>query len=139
MTFYISSPNVVMEARRKMMQRLFDDRCDSERVLTFPMNMSSNENEYILTAMLPGLSQEQVNIQFTEGTLSIDGEYSDPELEGQEIHFKELPIGHFSRSIEFKDAVEADRIEAELKNGILTVHIPKTEEAKPKTIKIATK
>ncbi|MBA4376067.1 MAG: hypothetical protein C0401_07845, partial [Anaerolinea sp.] len=136
MTFYVTSPATAIEARRRMMRQLIDDSFDTERVLTIPMDLMSNENEYLISALLPGLSSEEVNIQFNNGTLTIDGEYQDNHKEGFGVHLSELPIGRFSRSIEFNDPVEPEKIEAEMKNGILTVRIPKTEEAKPKTIKV---
>ena len=138
MTYYISTPNAV-EARRRMMRRLINDTFESERALTVPMNVVSNDDEYIISAMLPGLTADQVNIQFNNGTVTIDGNYEEIEQEGFESHLSELPVGRFSRSLEFNNPVAGDKITAEMKNGILTIHIPKAEEAKPKTIKIISK
>jgi HSP20 family protein len=134
MTYYISTPTI--EARRRLMRRLIENSFDSDRALTFPMELSSTPEEYILSALLPGLAAEEVNIQFNNGVLTIDGQYSEKRLEGNEYHLAEFPVGKFSRSIEIKDAVKSELIEAVMKQGILIVHIPKAEEAKPKTIKI---
>jgi HSP20 family protein len=103
------------------------------------MELKSTENEYTLRAMLPGLSTEEVNIQFNDSVLTIDGEYSAISEEGKESLFSEMPVGRFSRSLEIKDPVVVEKIEASMKDGILTIHIPKAEEAKPKTIKINAK
>lgn len=139
MNFYITTPTSVMEARRRMMRRMFDESVEEEPTFSIPMNLSSNQDDYTVTAFLPGLASEAVNIQINNGVLTIDGEYPESQLEGQDVHLSELPVGKFSRSIEFTNPVAAEKIEANLKDGVLTLRIPKAEEAKPKTIKIATK
>lgn len=139
MNFYFTTPTSVMEARRRMMRRMFDENVEEEPTFSIPMNLSSNQDEYTITALVPGLSSEAVNIQFNNGVLTVDGEYPEVQQEGQDVHISELPVGKFSRSIEFNNPVAAEKIEASLKDGVLTLRIPKAEEAKPKTIKIATK
>lgn len=139
MTFYYATPSSVMEARRRMMRRVFDESIDTEPTYSIPMNLNSNEDEYVISAFVPGLASEDVSIQFNGGTLTIEGEYPEPQTEGLQSHLSELPVGKFSRAIEFNDPVATDKIEASLKNGILTLHIPKAEEAKPKTIKVVAK
>jgi HSP20 family protein len=139
MNFYFATPTTVMEARRRMMRRLFDENEEAEPVYSVPMNLSSNTDEYVLTAFVPGMTSEGVNIQFNSGVLSIEGEFPEHQVEDHDIHLAELPVGKFSRSIEFSDAVNSEKIDAQLKDGILTLHIPKAEEAKPKTIKVVTK
>jgi len=101
--------------------------------------MKVNENEYTLTALLPGLSTDEINIQFNNGTLSIDGEYQEIRDEKSEYLFSEMPAGKFSRSVEINDPIVSEKISAGMKDGVLTIHLPKAEEAKPKTIKINAK
>jgi HSP20 family protein len=139
MNFYFTTPTSVMEARRRMMRRMFDETVEEEPTFSIPMNLSSNQDEYTITAFVPGLPTDAVNLQFNNGVLTVDGEYPETQLEGQEVHLSELPVGKFSRSIEFNNPVDAEKIEANLKDGVLTLRIPKAEDAKPKTIKIATK
>ncbi len=139
MNFYFTNPTTTMEARRNMMKRMIEDIGTVQPVRSIPMDLRSNENEYIVTAYLPGLPSEAVNIQYNNGTLSIDGEYPEQSFEGLQTHLNELPVGKFSRSIEFADPIAADKIDADLKDGILTLHLPKAEEAKPKLIKIKSK
>lgn len=139
MTLYIRTPELAAETRRRMMRKMMEDSYNTDRVLTFPMELKATENEYVLKAMLPGLSAEDINIQFTDGVLTIDGEYTSISEEGAEYLFSEMPVGRFSRSLEIKDPVVIEKIEASMKDGILSIHIPKAEEAKPKTIKINAK
>jgi HSP20 family protein len=130
---------MIAESRRRMLRRMIEDSNSSERVLTFPMELKATENEFIVKAMLPGLSTEEINIQFNNNVLTIDGEYTSINEEGKECMSSEMPVGRFSRSLEINDPVLVEKIEAIIKDGILTIHIPKAEEAKPKTIKINAK
>lgn len=139
MTLYFRNPEMIAESRRRMLRKMIEDSNSSERVLTFPMELKATENDFILKAMLPGLSAEEINIQFNDSVLTIDGEYTSISEEGKECMFSEMPVGRFSRAIEIKDPVVVEKIEASMKDGILTIHIPKAEEAKPKTIKINAK
>jgi len=139
MTLYVRNPEMVAEARRRMMRKMIENSFNAERVLSFPMEMKSANDEYTLTGMLPGLSADEVNIQFNNGLLTIEGEYQDIRDENAEYLFSELPVGKFSRSIEIDDPIVPDKIEASMKDGVLTIRIPKAEEAKPKSIKIIAK
>lgn len=139
MTLYFRTPEMIAESRRRMLRRMIEDSNSSERVLTFPMELKATENEFIVKAMLPGLSTEEINIQFNNNILTIDGEYTSINEEGKECMFSEMPVGRFSRSLEINNPVVVEKIEAIIKDGILTIHIPKAEEAKPKTIKINAK
>ncbi len=139
MTLYIRTPEMIAESRRRMMRRMLENTFNQERVLSFPLELKVNENEYTLTALLPGLSTDEINIQFNNGTLSIDGEYQEIRDEKSEYLFSEMPAGKFSRSVEINDPIVSEKISAGMKDGVLTIHLPKAEEAKPKTIKINAK
>lgn len=139
MTLYFRNPEMIAESRRRMLRRMMDETYNTDRVLSFPLEMKATENDYTLKAMLPGLSAEEINIRFEDGVLTIDGEYTSISEEGKECLFSEMPVGRFSRSIEIKEPIVVDKIDASMKDGILTILIPKAEEAKPKTIKINAK
>ncbi len=134
MTYYLSAPQI--EARKRFMRQLIENSYDRERVMSFPLDLYASSEEYVLTALLPGLTAEDVALEFVNGILTISGEYVDKRSEENEYFFSELPIGKFSRAIEFNEPVKQDKIDASMKQGLLTVHIPKAEEAKPKSIKI---
>jgi HSP20 family protein len=137
MTLYVN-PNAVMEARRRMMRRMVADSFDNGRVMTFPVELSETAEEYTLRAMLPGMSADDVNIELNSNVLTISGEYKVAENREQPL-VDEFPNGRFARSFELSDAVLAEKIEASMSNGILSVRIPKAEEAKPRTIKVVAK
>lgn len=137
MTLYVN-PNALMEARRRMMRRMVADSFDNGRVMTFPVELSQTDEEYTLRAMLPGMSAEEVNIELNSNMLTIEGEYKVAENREEPL-VDEFPSGRFARSFELSDAVLADKIEASMSNGILSVRIPKAEQAKPRTIKVVAK
>jgi len=104
----------------------------------FPLvNLTEDKDGYYVRAELPGLKSNELDISVTGNTLSISGERKIAN-EGENIryHRREREAGTFSRIISLPGEVNADRIEAELKNGILKVHIPKAEKAKPKQITV---
>lgn len=139
MTLYVTNPQAVMEARRRMMRRMFDENFAEERVMSFPVDLSETSEEYTLKAFLPGLSAEEVNIEYNNNTLSINGEYKAEEDDKAEKLLNEFPAGRFGRSFELAEPIVVEKIEASMSNGVLTVRIPKAEEAKPRTIKIVAK
>jgi len=139
MSLYFRNPELIAESRRRMLRKMMDETYNTDRVLSFPLEMKATENDYTLKAMLPGLSAEEINIRYEDSVLTIDGEYTSISEEGKECLFSEMPVGRFSRSIEIKEPIVVDKIEASMKDGILTILIPKAEEAKPKMIKINAK
>jgi HSP20 family protein len=138
MTLYFTNPNAVLEARRRRMQRILEESFNGERLMSFPVDLVETDDAYTLRAMLPGLKTEDVNIQLNNSILTIDGEYKAGEEGGQRL-MSEFPGGRFARSFELADAIVGEKIEATMADGVLTLHLPKAEEAKPRTIKIKVK
>jgi HSP20 family protein len=104
------------------------------------MNITEYENELVVTAELPGVKKDQVKVTFENGILKVDGQpkpYETPK-EAQ-VLLNEMRICVFSRSIRINVEVDADKITAELEDGILSVRLPKIEEAKPKQIEVKVK
>jgi len=86
--------------------------------------------------MLPGLKPEELEIQIVNETVSLKGEFK-PEIDEQAAYIlQERPSGKFCRTVTLTDMVDASKAEAKMENGILTLSIPKAEEAKPKMIKV---
>jgi len=108
-----------------------------EMVLPFPLDVEEREDAIIITANLPGVRHEDLTIEFKDNTLSVSGEFSIDRPEEASFILMERPTGKFSRSLRFRIPLEADKAEASLKDGVLTLRLPKSEQAKPKTIKIA--
>jgi HSP20 family protein len=91
----------------------------------------------VLKAELPGLSPEDVEIRVENNTLYLKGERNfEKEVKEQNYHRVERSYGTFTRTFSLPNSVDADKVAANFKDGVLTLTMPKKEEAKPKTIKI---
>ena len=105
----------------------------------FPLvNVTEDSGKYYLRAELPGVKDDALDIQATSKTLTISGErlISNEGRAAARYHRREREAGRFSRVLAMPGEIDADRIEAKLENGILTVMIPKAEAAKPRQIKV---
>ncbi len=109
-----------------------------ENVMRLPLDAYVTDEEIVITAPVPGLDPENVEITLEENTLTIKGEINPP-LENVEYLFQERPYGQFSRSVMINVPVEVDQAEAKFENGVLTLILPKSKEARPKVIKINAK
>jgi HSP20 family protein len=132
---------------REAMDRLFEESVvrPGSRLLTpfgageLAVDMYETDNEVVVTASLPGVKPEDVEVTITGDTLSIKGETkSETKVEKANYLRQERRFGAFARTIALAAAVQADKAEAKFKDGVLTLSIPKAEEAKPKTIKVKT-
>ena len=101
---------------------------------------SETPEEFSVTAELPGLKMEDVSVECENGTLTLRGSKKEERKEietDRKFHLWERSYGEFQRSFTFPTAINEDKIVAEYQNGVLTVHLPKTAEAKGKAKKIA--
>jgi HSP20 family protein len=104
-----------------------------------PVDISETGEEYLIRAALPAVKKEDVEVTYADGLLTLSGERRQKEeVKDEKFHKVETFYGNFSRSFVLPDAIEADAIRAETKDGVLTVHVPKTkiEVKKPTTIKV---
>jgi HSP20 family protein len=101
------------------------------------LNVSETEAGYEVSAELPGLKPEDVKVELKEGNLWISGEKKEEtEEKGKTFHRIERRHGEFRRMIQLPGAVEDDKVEAKFVNGVLNVHVPKSEKVKPKRIPV---
>ena len=108
------------------------------------VNVAETKDEFTVTAELPGMKPENVNVDFTDGMLTIKGEKVDEKTEKEDdrtFYMWERRFGTFQRTLPFPGGIDEKKIAAEFKDGVLTVHLLKTEEVKPKrqAIPIVTK
>lgn len=106
------------------------------------VNVEERDEEILLTAELPGLSDENIDIELENNVLTISGEKEERREEGESggrFHLVERSFGSFRRSFTLPRTVEADGIEAHVDNGVLTVRMPKAAEAKSRKIGVARK
>lgn len=104
---------------------------------SFPLNVYQEHDELKVEALLPGVSQEDLQIDVDRGVLTIAAKRHGWEPgEGQSWYLREIHAGQFSRSLSLPFPVETDRATASFTNGVLTLTLPKSEAAKPKRITI---
>lgn len=96
------------------------------------------QDEYVFQAELPGWTREQVSLNFENQTLTLSGNRQLQNGDGRQYHRVEGFYGQFSRSFTVPGVVDFNRVQAEMKDGVLTVHLPKREEAKPRQIEVKT-
>lgn len=130
---------------RKDMDRLFDEFFTMPTAAptgwSMPMvDMYQTEDDIVVKATLPGLEPEDLDIQITGDVLNIRGEIKhEVEEKDAKYHLREHRHQSFARSLTLPAAVVADKAKADMKNGVLTLTLPKAEEAKPKTITVKPK
>lgn len=125
----------------RQLNRLFQNPFSWDTSLTDATNAPSvnvyeTTNEYVFEAELPGWTREEVSIDFENQTLTLSGQHQLMANDGRQYHRVEGFYGQFTRSFTVPGTVNFDAIRAELKDGILTIHLPKREEAKPRQIEV---
>ena len=100
------------------------------------VNIREEGDAYVLSALVPGLKAEDLNIQVLEDVVRIEGEYRADE---SEYLLQELPHGSFNRTLRLPTVIEADQVEAKITDGVLTLRLPKAESARPKKIQVTAK
>ncbi|WP_417594860.1 Hsp20/alpha crystallin family protein [Parasphingorhabdus sp.] len=132
---------------RDEVDRMFDDRpgnaLTSRWMHKFYENadplveLRDKKSEYELVAEVPGMDSDEIEIKLSDGMLRISGEKSEShEEEGETFMFSERRYGSFERAIKLPNGVDEEKISADTKDGLLTVHIPKSAEAIQKERKI---
>ena len=103
-----------------------------------PINMWSNEEKITIKAEVPGIDPECISIKAMDDTISISGERKelDAEKEALTYHRKERPIGGFKRMFKLPYKIDADQVEAKYEKGVLRIVLPRSEQDKPKSIKV---
>jgi HSP20 family protein len=123
MTFYLQT-----SPYRRIARRWAENRDQ-----TLGVNVREEDDAYILSALVPGLKSDELNIQVLEDVLRIQVEYKADE---SNYLVRELPNGSFTRTLRLPAAIDAEHVEANITDGVLTLRLPKAESARPKQIKI---
>ena len=132
---------------RSAMDRLFEDSfvnpsgwrtIGGGTVIAPPVDVEETSDEIVITAALPGMKADDVDITITGQTLSIQGEFrpADSTEGGQYLH-QERRFGSFSRSLQLPVRVQGEAARASFTDGVLTLRIPKAEDVKPRQIRIS--
>jgi HSP20 family protein len=126
-----------VERLNRMFSDFYNERLGGS--LVPPVDIYQDENhEVVIKAELPDIKREDIQVTFDNNVLTLSGERTlDSEIQRERFQRLERQYGRFSRSFTLPATVEASRIRASYKDGVLTVRIPQREEAMPKQIAIA--
>jgi HSP20 family protein len=117
--------------------RLFEstlaDFGDGSSSMRFPVDLYEDKDNTYVRAELPGLNRDDINVEMTDGTLTIAASHKTAGKDEAEESFS------FSRSVSIPDEIDTAKVAAAYEDGVLTVTLPKREEAKPKKITVAVK
>lgn len=112
----------------------------STRTWAPPVDIYETGDNIVLKAELPGIEPKDVEVRVEDNTLYLKGERKfEKEVKDENYHRVERSYGAFARSFALPNSIDAEKVAAEYKDGVLTLTLPKREEAKPKTIKIDVK
>lgn len=101
------------------------------------VDISEDEKEYVIKAEVPEMKKEEIKINIHDDVLSISGERKyEKEEKGKKYHRVERAYGSFMRSFTLPEDADGSKVNAEYKDGVLKVHLPKSEKAKPKAIEV---
>jgi HSP20 family protein len=135
-----------MVSLRSAMDRLFEDSFVSPlswragtngETMNPALDVHETTDEIVVTAALPGMKAEDVEITMTGQALNLRGEFkADDDISRDQYLYRERRFGSFSRTIQLPVRVQGDRADASFTDGILTLRIPKAEEVKPRQIRI---
>jgi HSP20 family protein len=109
------------------------ERTRNATTYTPRFDIVETDNELVLFGDLPGVTKEDLDVRFEQGELSIDGRVL-PRQARREFVYGEYGIGDYYRSFSISETIDAEKISAELRDGVLTLHLPKVEAAKPRKI-----
>lgn len=132
--------NALLNLQREL-DRVFDKPLGLDLGLSgrgvFPaVNVFSDRDGYVIRLEVPGMSPEQISIESQGRTLTISGKRESGAPQGGSFHRRERNSGQFSRSLQLPADLDLGRAEASYKRGMLTIRIPKKEEAKPRQITV---
>ncbi len=140
MTFYVT-PYYRMAAMRQAMNHWFENSAaeptSTDCEMRLAVDVKASEDSYDIMALVPGLSADELDIEVLNDTVTIRGEFKSGDDEDTKYILSELPDGHFSRVITLPTAADPEQVEASIKNGVLSLHIPKAETDRPKAIKVS--
>ena len=136
MTLYVRKPY----ARRSLRPYAISAaNYDEKPGIFFPIDVKLDDDTYQISAVLPGVKAEDLEVEIVNESVTIKGEIFKKIEENDNFLLQERNFGKFERTLTLPVALDSKKAEAELKDGILYLNVPKSEEAKPKVIKINSK
>jgi HSP20 family protein len=106
------------------------------RIFVPPADIYEGEDALTVILEMPGVEKNNVSIQVEDGTLNVEGRLDLSKYRDLQPLYTEYNIGHYSRSFRLSTKIDQSKIAAEMKDGVLSLKLPKVEEAKPRTIQV---
>ena len=132
MTYFIA-PNPYRMARRWAAMAGYNEPSQD---FSLSVDVREEEDAYILSALVPGLKADDLNIQVLDDVVTIEGEFK---VDESEYLVRELPHGSFRRTLRLPVSLDPGKAEAKISDGVLTLRLVKAESARPRIIKVAVK
>jgi len=141
MTLMRWTPWQELEGMQRSLSRLLDDsglNTTTDFGTWMPaVDIRETDDALLVSAELPGIAKEDVHVDVHDGVLSISGERKyEKDVKEENVHRTERSYGRFSRSFTLPHTVDANKVAAKMKDGMLEIRLPKTELAKPKAVEI---
>lgn len=139
----VATPWPELDEWQRDMYRLFSNVFSTPRVQTAPsypaMNVWTNQDGAVITAELPGVKPDDIDISVVGDMLTLSGTRTPDKLqEGERYHRRERGYGKFTRTFQLPFSVQADKVEATFNKGILSISLPRAEVDKPRKISVKT-
>jgi HSP20 family protein len=140
----IPDPFTGFDELQEEINRLFEDATRTpgprgifERTFSPAVDVLETADSYRVVCDLPGLDMEDIEISISSNVLTLKGEKkAAPKQESGQLYREETSVGRFQRTLQLPLAVDADKAKAVLKNGVLTIQLPKREDVKPRQITV---
>ncbi len=136
MTFYVTHPTRWMNRSLMRPWMVANENAVRETLAPVPVDVRETDEAYILNALLPGVNANDLDIEILKDQITLRGEFKHAEEDENAYLLRERPVGKFERTLRFADPLNANGSTAILKDGVLTLTLPKAEEARPKNIKV---
>ena len=131
----MSTDLTTQETKQEQNELATVERTRGGNTYTPRIDIWETDEQLVLCADMPGVTPDNLDIQFENRELRILGKVS-PRHEKRNFVYSEYGIGDFYRTFAIGEAIDAEKISAELKDGVLTLHLPKTEAVKPRRISV---
>jgi len=129
--------DLINSVDRRVDSRYLQPRFLAPNNWALAVDVSESEDEFLITASIPGMTAEDLDINIESNVLTIKGEYKqEQESEDRHYHMRERRTGSFCRSFSLPNTVNTESVEATYEAGVLTLSLPKAEEAKPHRIEV---
>jgi HSP20 family protein len=114
----------------------WEEALENESWIAPIVDIYETEEDYFLTAQMPGVSKENIKIKLEDSSLVLMGRIDYQSVQNRKYILKEIESGNFFRRFKISNGIDESKIDAKFENGILNVKLPKHERVKPKTIEI---